>query len=102
MVSNASNYDLTQAAPLVENVRTRQLRFLGHVLRMPDDELCKEYALYIPPHGKTKPGRQQTPFLSYIQHLLEDTDNMIGPDKLSELAQDCCGWKKIVSHLLCS
>ena len=36
-VSNAKIYDLTQNAPLVENARTRQLRFLGHVLRMPDD-----------------------------------------------------------------
>ena len=95
-VSNAKIYDLTQTAPLVENVRTRQLRFLGHVLRMPDDEPCKEYALYIPPHGKRKPGRQRTLFLRYIQHLLGDTDNMIGPGKLSELAQDRCGWRKLV------
>ena len=48
------------------------------------------------PHRKRKPGRQRTLFLSYIQHLLGNTDNMIGPDKLSELAKDCCGWKKIV------
>ena len=68
-VSNAKIYDLTQTAPLVENVRTRQLRFLGHVLRMPDDEPCKEYALYIPPHGKRKPGRQRTLFLRYIQQF---------------------------------
>jgi len=92
-VSNAEIYDLTQTAPLEENVRTRQLRFLGHVLRMPDDEPCKEYALYIPPHGKRKPGRQRTLFLRYIQHLLGDTDNMIGPCMLSELAQDGCGWR---------
>ena len=85
-VSNAKIYDLTQTAPLVENVRTRQLRFLGHVLRMPDDEPCKEYALYIPPNGERKPGG----FL--IQHLLGDTDNLIVPGKLSELAQDRCGW----------
>ena len=89
-------YDLTQTAPLVENVRTRQLRFLGHVLRMPDDEPCKEYALYIPPLGKRKPGRQRTLFLRYIQHLLGDTDNMIGPGKLSQLAQDRCGWRELV------
>ena len=95
-VSNAKIYDLTQIAPLVENVRTRQLRFLGHVLRMPDDEPCKEYALYIPPHGKRKPRRQRTLFLRYIQHLLGDTDNMIGQGKLSELAQDRCGWRKLV------
>ena len=88
-VSNAKIYDLTQTAPLVENVRTCQLRFLGHVLRMPDDE-------YIPPHGKRKPGRQRTQFLRYIQHPLRDTDNMIGPGKQSELAQDRCGWRKLV------
>ena len=88
--------DLTQAAPLVENVRTRQLRFLCHVLKLPDDEPYKEYAPYIPPYGKRKPGRQRTLFLTFIQYLLGDIDNMIGPDKLSELAQDRCGWKKIV------
>ena len=93
---NATIYDLTQAAPLMENVRTRQLSFLGHILRLRDEEPCKENALYIPPHGKRKPGRQRTLFLTHIQHLLGDTDNMIGPDKLSELAQNRCGWKKIV------
>ena len=25
-----------------------------------------------------------------------DTDNMIGPGQLSELAQDRCGWRKLV------
>ena len=90
--SNAKIYDLTQTAPLVKNVRTRQLRFLDHVLGMPDDEPCKEYALYIPPRGKRKPGRQRTLFLRYIQHLLGDTDNMIGPGKLEEAR----------SRLLCS
>ena len=86
-----TNYDITQAAPLVENVRTRQLRFLCYVLTLPDYEPYKEYAPYIPPYGKRKPGRQRTLFLTFIQYLLEDIDNMIGPDKLSELAQDRCG-----------
>ena len=71
-LSNAIIYDLTQAAPLVENVRTRQLIFLGHVLGLPDDEPCKEYALYIPPHGKRKPGRQRTLFhLSLVNFYWE-------------------------------
>ena len=39
---------------------------------------------------------QRTLFLRYIQHLLGDTNNMIGPGKLSELAQDRCGWRKLV------
>ena len=72
-VSNATIYDLTQAAPLVENVRTRQLRFLGHVLRLPDDEPCKEYALYIPRHGRRKPGRQRTLFLTFNIYWVTQT-----------------------------
>ncbi|KAK2567283.1 hypothetical protein P5673_008073 [Acropora cervicornis] len=102
-VSNATIYDLTQAAPLVKNVRTRQLRSLGHVLRLPGDKPCKEYALYIPPHEKRKPGRQGTLFLTYIQHLLGDTDDMIGQDKLSELAQDRCdNWANSGSNMSAS
>ena len=84
----------------MENVKTPQRRFLADILKLPDDEPCKEYALYIPPHGKRKPAKQGTLFLTYIQHLLGDKDNMIGQYKLSELAQDRCGWKKIV--LTCS
>ena len=80
----------------MENVKTSQRRFLGRIHRLPDDEPCKEYALYIPPHGKKKPARQGALFLTYIQHLLGDTDNLIGQYNLSELAQDRCGWKKII------
>ena len=95
-VTNAAIYDLAQASPLVEKVRSRQLRFLGHVLRMPEDEPCKEYALYIPPHGKRKPGRQRTLFLQYIQKLVNDTECILSPKTLTEMAQDRCSWRKLV------
>ena len=45
-VTNATIYSMTSSNPLVERVRNRQLKFLGHVLRTPDDELVKVYALY--------------------------------------------------------
>ena len=60
-MSNAVIYDLTQNALLVENVGTHHLRFLGDVNGMPEDEPCKEYALYIPPHGKRKPRKAMNP-----------------------------------------
>lgn len=75
----------------MENIKTPQRRFLADILKLPDDEPCKEYALYIPRHWKRKPAKQGTLFLTYIQHLLGGTDNMIGQYKLSELAQDLCG-----------
>lgn len=80
-MTNAFIYDLTEASALVEKVRFCQLRlirFLSHVLRMPEDEPTKEYALYSPSHGRRKPGRQQTLFLKYIQNLLGDA-HMLSP-----------------------
>ena len=66
-IPNATIYNLTDEAPFIERVRVRQLKLLGHILRLPDEELCKVYALHIPTHGKRKPGRQRTLFSRYIQ-----------------------------------
>ena len=95
-VTNASIYTMTNTSPLVERVRTRQLKFLGHILRMPDDEPAKLYALYTPPHGKKRPGRQRTSFLTYVQRLLGDCDGMLQPDQIATLAQDRSKWRKLV------
>ena len=37
-VPNATIYSLTKTAPIIERVRLRQLRFLGHVFRLPENE----------------------------------------------------------------
>ena len=55
---------------------------------MPDDEPVRLYALYTPQHGKKKPGRQSTSFLTYIQRLLGDSECMFQPDQITSLAQD--------------
>ena len=93
-VPNATIYSLTETAPLVERARIRQLKFIGHVLRLPDDEPVREYALYVPTHGKRKPGRQRTLFTKYIQCLLGDMDSMLNHGQLSAMAQD--RWRKLV------
>ena len=54
-VPNTTIYNLTETTPLVVRARIRQLKFIGHILRLPNDELAKEYALYVPSHGKRKP-----------------------------------------------
>ena len=40
--------------------------------------------------------RKQTLLLRYTQHLFGDTENMVGTDKLYEIAQDRCGLRKLV------
>ena len=68
-VSNERIYHLTNTQPLINTVRQRQLRFLGHILRMPEEEPCRRYALYVPTHSRRRPGRQRTSYLSYLQKL---------------------------------
>jgi len=44
-----------------ERIRSRQLRFLGHLIRL-DQAL---YALYGPTHGKTRHERPRTNYINY-------------------------------------
>ena len=82
-VSYARIHVMTNTQPLINTVRQRQLRFLGHILRMPDDEPCRRYALFVPTHGRRRPGRQRTSYISYIQKLLGDTKNDLHADAIS-------------------
>lgn len=95
-IPNETIYNLTNTIPLIARVRTRQLKFLGHILRLTDDEPVKEYALYVPPYGKRKPGRPHTLYLQYVQHLLGDIEGMLQPNKIVSLAQDRSSWRKLV------
>jgi len=96
-VPNATVYNLTGTTPLIGRVRTRQLKFLGHVLRMNDDEPVREYALYVPSHGGRKPGRPRTLYLKYIQQLIGDGEGIVLlPNDIINLAQDRNRWRQIV------
>ena len=67
---------------LIYTLQSRQLRFLGHLLR---SERAL-YALYEPQHGSTRRGLPRTNFISYIQKLTELTD----------LSQDRDAWRQLV------
>lgn len=47
-VSNDSVYEITKTRPLIEQVRTKQRKFLGHILRKSEDKPTNLYALYFP------------------------------------------------------
>ena len=95
-VPNTTIYNLTETTPLVVRARIRQLKFIGHILRLPNDELAKEYALYVPSHGKRKPWRQRTLFPKYIQCFMGDMDCILNHGQLSAMAHDRCSWRKLV------
>ena len=56
-VPNATIYSLTESAPLIERVRLRWLRFLGHVLRLPENEPVRDFVMYVPTPERKKPKR---------------------------------------------
>ncbi len=87
---------MTKTVPLITRVRTQQLKFLGHVLRVHNDEPVKEYAQYVPTHGKRKLGRSCTLYLKYVQDFLGDSDGMLQPNSISSLDQDRSGWRNLV------
>jgi len=61
-VSNERIYVLTSTSPLMATVKSRQLKFLDHILRMDKNEPVKTYTLYELPHVRRLPGSQRRSF----------------------------------------
>ena len=64
-VLNTTIYSMTNTVPLIHLVRHRQLKFLGHILRMSKEEPARRYALYIPTIGKLRED-----LVGYVLHTL--------------------------------
>ncbi|XP_066270904.1 EGF-like repeat and discoidin I-like domain-containing protein 3 [Branchiostoma lanceolatum] len=84
-------YKATNTQPLINRVRQRQLGFIGHALRLPTEEPLRTYALYVPTHGRRRPGRQKTSYLTYIQNLLGNAEG--GPEAITAMATDRRMWR---------
>ena len=95
-ISNIAVYSMTNTEPFVYYVRKRQLRFLGHILRLPEEEPARRYALFVPPHDKRKPGRPRTSYITYIQRVLGYHEVEISADEIATLAEDRCAWRNLV------
>jgi hypothetical protein len=93
-VSNDRIYALTGSTQLMQTVISRQLKFLGHILRMDKEEPANTYALYEPPHGKRPPGRQRRSFSRQVQEWI-DPNNNFSEDDITRTAQDRAGWRRL-------
>ena len=69
-VSNEEVYDRTGTVPLSQSVKAWQIRFLGHCLQRPQEDLISNYALYHPTHGKPRPGGHKILFNEYAAKLI--------------------------------
>ena len=65
--TNKTVYELTNREPLINTVRKNQLRWVGHSMRLKNDEPAKIFALYEPAHG----GKVGRPKLSYKRQIAD-------------------------------
>ena len=95
-VLNTTVYSMTNTVPLIHLVRQRQLKFLGHILRISKEEPARRYALYIPTIGKRRPGRPRTSYLNYVQRLLGDNEGAMQEQQIAASADDRHAWRNLV------
>jgi Reverse transcriptase (RNA-dependent DNA polymerase) len=71
-VKLADIYERVKRKPLINTVRKRQLGWLGHTMRLQNDEPTKVFAMYEPEiqHGKAKRGAKKLSYKTQITQML--------------------------------
>ena len=96
-VSNEKVLEKVKKAPLIDTVRKRQLGWLGHTLRLEDQEPAKTFALYEPKHGSFKRGPRPLSYKHQIAKLLSDSPDDLTIEAISEMARNKKKWSEIVA-----
>ena len=95
-IPNNQILEQTKQVDLYETVKLRQLKFIGHLLRMQKDEPCHIYALYEPSNmGHRNRGRQPMNYRKYIASILGD--EALQAKQIEEYASNREEWKKLVA-----
>ena len=100
MVPNKEIYKIVCQKPIVEKLWLKQLTWVGHALRRPDNEPAKVFALYEPEPslGKNKRGRKTKSYFDYISELLLPKRSNVTNAEIMNLASDRKNWKKHVAE----
>ncbi len=87
---------MTRQRPIRETIRERQLKFIGHCLRMKQDELVNINALYKAEIGNNRRG---APLMTYLQQKPKHVcgDKNLSANEIRELAKEKTKWKQVVA-----
>ena len=87
-ITNEELYRRANQQPMREIIRERQLKFIGHCLRMNEDEPANIYALYTSEIGTTSRGRPPLSYLKQISNYLTyDNKTDLSAENITELAR---------------
>ena len=95
-ISNEDLYRRTNSSPISTQIQKHRLRWLGHVLRMPQDSIPK-VALRWTPTGKRNRGRPKTTWRRTITTELSDMGLTMGEAQV--IAQDRHRWRRDIVAL---
>ena len=96
-ISNKEIYEKVQIDPLVTQVQKRQLRYVGHCIRKPKEELIHQYVLYEPGHGKRSKGKPKESYCHYIGTLIGGKEPWSAKQIRDEAAKKT-EWRKLVRN----
>ena len=96
-VSNAEMFRKIGIDPLVIQIQRRQLRYVGHCLRKPQDEMINKYVLYQPVerHGRRGRGKPKLLYPQYIGFLI-NSETPPTVDEMRTTARNRTDWYKLV------
>jgi len=96
VISNEALYERTGSHSIVEEIKKRRFRWLGHVFRMQQSQIPKVALRWTPP-GKRRRGRPRTTWRRTIVNELDEMGLTWG--EAQHVAQDRDRWKDIVEAL---
>ena len=119
-VPNTMIYTMTNIEPLIHHVGNRQLRFLGYILHIPEEEpasrvflkygghkmrgyvsvwvmnCADKWFITLKHHSLFVPAIHAHLLLAYIQYLLGYKEGSIQADQIAMLAKDWSAWRSLV------
>jgi len=95
-IRNEDLYQRTGSSNIALEIKKRRFKWLGHVLRMPNENIPK-IALRWTPTGKRKPGRPKTTWRRTLTTELGDLNLTWG--ETEKAAKDRDGWRGFVAAL---
>ena len=97
-IRNDELYKMCSQRPIRELVRERQLKFIGHCLRLNQEEPANIYALYKSEVGQNPVGRPKETYLDQIsRYVTADKRSKLTVDEIAKKARDKSEWYLIVA-----
>jgi len=100
-MTNKELYAFTEQQETSKEIRRRQLKFIGHILRMPTNEPANTYALYKSEiKTSNRKGRPRYSYLDQISTALTGDQKLkVDAKEITKLAMDKDGWNNRIVAL---